>query len=52
MANQINNDLRNIKIWAYQLKINFNPDTSKRAQEVKFRRKIQVVAHPQLVSNT
>ena len=52
MANQINNDLRNIKIWAYQLKINFKPDTSKRAQEVKFRRKIQVVAHPQLVSNT
>ena len=29
----------------------FNPDTSKRAQEVKFSRKIKVAAHPQLASN-
>ena len=29
----------------------FNPDTSKRAQEVKFSRKTKVAAHPQLASN-
>ena len=45
-ANQINNDTR-----AYQWKMNFNPDTSKQAQEVLFSRKVKVTAHPQLVSN-
>ena len=38
-ANQINNDLHNISTWAYQWKMNFNPDTSKQAQEVLFSRK-------------
>ena len=33
-ANQINNDLRNLSTWAYQWKMNFNPDTSKQVQEV------------------
>ena len=33
-GNQINNDLHNISAWAYQWKMNFNPDTSKQAQEV------------------
>ena len=28
-ANQINNDLHNISPWAYQWKMNFNPDNSK-----------------------
>ena len=28
-ADQINNDLHNISTWAYQWKMNFNPDTSK-----------------------
>ena len=50
-ANQINNDLHNISTWAYQWKMNFNPDTSKQAQEVLFSRKVKVTAHPQLVSN-
>ena len=30
----------------------FNLDTSKRAQEVTFSRKIKVTAHPQLASST
>ena len=39
-ANQINNNLHNISTWTYQCKINFNPDTSKQAQEVLFSRKV------------
>ena len=50
-ANQINNDLHNISTWAYQWKMDFNPDTSKQAQEVLFSRKVKVTAHPQLVFN-
>ena len=38
-ANQINNDLHNISTWAYQWKMNFNPDTIKQAQEVLYSRK-------------
>ena len=49
-ANQINNDLHK-STWASQMKMNFNPDTSKQAQEVLFSRKVKVTAHPQLVSN-
>ena len=30
MANQINNDLHNISKWAYQCKMNFNPDNKHR----------------------
>ena len=40
MENQINNDLPNINTWPYQWKLNFNPDTSKQAQEVIFSCKI------------
>ena len=50
-TNQINNDLHNISTWAYQWKINFNPGTSKQAQEVLFSGKVKVTAHPQLVFN-
>ena len=50
-ANQINDDLHNIYTWAYQWKMSFNPDTSKKAQEVIFSRNINVTAHPQLVFN-
>ena len=50
-ANQINNDLHNISTWTYQCKMNFNPDTSKQAQEVLFSRKVEVTAHRQLVFN-
>ena len=51
-ANQINNDLNNISSWAHQCKMNFNPDTSKQAQEVIFSGKVKVTAHPQLVFNS
>ena len=51
MANQINNDLHNVSTWAYLCKINFNPTTSKQAQEVIFSRKVKVRAHAQLVFN-
>ena len=50
-ANQINNDLHNINIWAYQWKMKFNPDTSKQAQEAIYIHKIKVTAHPRLVFN-
>ena len=50
-ANQINNDLHITGAWAHQWKINFNPDTSKQAQEVIFGRKVKVTVHPQLVFN-
>ena len=50
-TNQINNDLHNISTWAYHWKMNFNPGTSKQAQEVLFSRKVKVTAHPQLVFN-
>ena len=39
-ANNLNNDLAKINYWAYQKKMNFNPDPSKQAQEVLFSRKI------------
>ena len=38
-ANHINNDLHNINTWGYQWKMNFNPDTSKKGQEVIFSHK-------------
>ena len=50
-ANQINNDLHNISTWAYQWKMNLNPDTSKQAQEVIFNLKVKVTSHPRLVFN-
>ena len=50
-ASQINNDFHNTNTWAYQMKMNFKPDTSKQALDVKFSRKIMVIAHPQLVHN-
>ena len=50
-ANRTNNDLHNISTWGYQWKINFNPDTSKQAQEVLFGRILKVTVHPQLVFN-
>ena len=49
-ANRINNDLHNINTWAYQWKMNFNPGTSKQAQEVIFCHKIKVTAHLNLLS--
>ena len=38
-ANNLNKDLERIRKWATQWKMNFNPDTTKQAQEVIFSRK-------------
>ena len=38
-ASDVNEDLEKISNWAFQWKIDFNPDPSKKAQEIRFRRK-------------
>ena len=35
-ANNLNKDLERLSMWATQWKIDFNPDTTKQAQEVNF----------------
>ena len=40
-ANNLNKDLERISNWATQWKNNFNPDTTKQAQEVIFGRKVK-----------
>ena len=40
-AIDLNNDLAKINDWAYQWKMNFEPDLFKQAQEVLFSRKIK-----------
>ena len=50
-ADEFNNDLLQIRSWAYQWKIGFNPDPSKEAQEVIFSRKIKKPNHPELIFN-
>ena len=37
--------------WAFQWKMNFNPDPTKQAQEVIFIRKTKKLPHPSLVFN-
>ena len=51
-ANVLNNDLREIRKWAEQWKIFFNPDPTKQAQEVIFCRKINSQKHPDLYFNS
>ena len=50
-ANELNNNLKKISDWAFQWKMSFNLDPSKRAQEVIFSRKLKNVSHPTLVFN-
>ena len=50
-ADTLNNDLMLISKWAYNLKMVFNPDPSKPAQEVLFSRKKQVHVHPTISLN-
>ena len=50
-ANELNNDLKKISDWAFQLEMSFKPDPSKQAQEVIFSRKLKDVSHPPLVFN-
>ena len=46
-----NNDLKKISKWAFQWKMNFNPDPTKQAQELIFSRKVQTTNHPPLFFN-
>ena len=50
-ANVLNKGLELIHNWAFQWKINFNPDPTKQAQEVIFSRKTKKLPHPPLVFN-
>ena len=50
-ANNLNKDLERISNWATQWKMNFNPDTTKQAQEVIFSRKLEKTVHPPLLFN-
>ena len=44
-ANNLNNDLTEINKWAFQWKMNFNPDPTKQAQEVIFSRETTTKIH-------
>ena len=50
-ANDLNKDLEIINNWAFQWKMNFNPDPAKQAHEVIFSRKAKEIYHPPLVFN-
>ena len=50
-ANVLNKDLEMIHNWAFQWKLNFNPDPTKQAQEVIFSRKTKKLPHLPLVFN-
>ena len=45
-ANDLNKDLEIINNWAFQWKMNFNPDPTKQAHEVISSRKIKETYHP------
>ena len=47
----LNEDLDKINNWAYQWKMSFNPDPSKKAQEVIFSPKVNNVLHTRLTLN-
>ena len=47
----LNDDLKNIGEWAFQWKMNFNPDPTKQAQGVIFSRKVQIINHLPLFFN-
>ena len=50
-ANNLNHDLDIIQQWAYQWKMEFNPDPTKQAAEVLFSCKKSSQNHPQLIFN-
>ena len=50
-ANELNHDLLVIQRWAYQWKMEFNPDPSKQATELLFSCKKNRIAHPPLIFN-
>ena len=44
----LNNDVKKIDEWAFQWKMNFNPDPIKQAQELTFSGIVQMINHPPL----
>ena len=50
-ANVLNKDLEMIHNWAFQWKMNFNPDPTKQAKELIFSHKTKKLSHPPLVFN-
>ena len=50
-AQTLNENLNKINHWAFQWKMNFNPDPSKQAQEVIFSHKLQKSVYPPLHFN-
>ena len=50
-ANQLNRDLKIISEWAYQWKMQFNPDINKQAVQVIFSEKKNKSIHPPLFFN-
>ena len=50
-ANNLNHDLDIIQQWAYQWKMEFNPDPTKQANEVLFSCKKSSPNHPKLIFN-
>ena len=50
-ANKLNRDLEIISTWAYQWKMQFNPDKNKQATQVIFSQKKDTPVHPSLFFN-
>ena len=50
-ASDLNHDLDVINKWAYQWKLEFNPDPLKQATEVLFSCKKNISNHPQIFFN-
>ena len=50
-ANDLSKDLKIINNWAFQWKMNFDPDSNKQAHENIFSRKAKEICHPPLVFN-
>ena len=51
IATNLSNDLTSIGNWTFQWIMIFNPNLTKQAQEVIFRRKIKKLLHPTLLFN-
>ena len=51
-ANDLNNDLAETSIWAFQWKMNFNLDSTKQTEEVIFSQKLQYINHSCLISKS
>ena len=49
--NTLNSDLKIIKNWAYQWKVQFNPDPKKQGNEVTFSRKRNTCTYPPVTFN-